>query len=635
MAKKRKLKNYVIGALILLVLVVIFFFQTKQQIFEFGFEPYGESVNQITDLILISKTVASAGIAQSTLQYDSKYWDITQNAVSPCDLKDYGCSAIETQLFSGSDLELISATPQGGGADRANPITTTIYESKEDFSERDFKTNIISRPAGASGTTYTSYGHTSVQISLVGSSGEVNVINHLFSAVSNPADLNVVISPSVISNKINIYENGIKTKQITYSGNYKIKVEMQTGCGSLAQGKGACGTTIRIQPSYKQQFGCTTKPSEQTYVIFFNEGSIVSMDKLDRFTKFCLSESPLKIYSNTGGTTNTEILEGLVANEKYTVPLGQIWSIEYIGEKGIFATECEANQLYNLNEGECLARAVVNLQCAEGSTFDFDKGYCIMETEPILYTLSTIETHKSLEQGGQFRFTHIKSDKQEVTPNSIQIGESTFNSNGVSYDGFESGIAYPQDKSNWKTSFTFNGLHEGDLGDKFNLNEFYNVEITRIEGYRSKTMNVDDYTAEYTFEIKPDFLTTSYSDKIIIVTNNFESFDGGITITKTDNLGNTIVEKIEKKLIVGENKFNIDTTNLIKIKVRPFIKISTPEYSYSFDAVKAMTVDLTIDDIDDIIDDGTKLWNPMIILFIIAGVLFVVVAILVIRRIIR
>ncbi|MBU0959136.1 MAG: hypothetical protein KKB31_04280, partial [Nanoarchaeota archaeon] len=492
--KKRVKKTFIFTLFLLGIvsLILIFFFQTKQQIFEFGFEPYGESVNQITDLALLSKVVAGNELS-STLKFTSKYWDITQIDEAKCLTSScYGTRTQDYQLFSGSDLNFISATSSGSGS------TSTILTSTEYFDERDFKTTFVSRPGGSSGTVWVSIAETSLTIFLVGDSGEVNVISHPFETVKYPSDLNILIKPSVITDKVFVYENGIKTKEINYAGKYKIKIVLTPLCGKSGQTSFDCGSTVTMKnPSYKSSFGCTTKPSEQTYIIFFKEGSIVSMDKLDRFTKFCLEESPLKIYSNTGGTTNTEILEGLVANEKYTVPLGQIWSVEYIGEKGIFATECEANQLYNLNEGECLARTVVNLQCAEGSTFDFDKGYCIMETEPILYTLSTIETHKSLEQGGQFRFTHIKSDKIEVTPNSIQIGESTFNSNGVSYNGFESGIAYPKDKSNWKVSFTFNGLYEGNLGDKFNLNEFYNVEITRIEGYRSKTMNVDDYTAEY------------------------------------------------------------------------------------------------------------------------------------------
>ena len=617
---KTKVPLIIIGVLFLLGLIgTIIYLGLFQQsvLFEFGFEPYGESVNQITDLqkdrFRIStltecppfniwcdvrtygakvvewdateKTLAQ--IEQETIslygthvgrgvQYHlyaedtispSKYWDITRHSYCQTFLSGQTCA---TSDFSGNDFNL-KAFYTGGSSNIYGPANANvIFETTEDFSERDFKTNIVS------------YG-SRLNIYLNGDT-ETLLYSHDFPNVNS--DANFVINPSVISDKINFYWNGQKIKSITKSGEYTIKIEVNLNPGYYL--------TLK-NPSYKQQFGCTKEPGEQYYVTIFNEGDRVNINKLEKFKKFCLAESPLKIYSNIGSTTDIEVLGGLVNNEEYIVPSGQIWSIEYIGDLSIFKTECEAGKVYNTNDDVCMARTVLTFQCPEGSEFDFEKGYCTIETKPIIYEFSSIKTHQNLETGGHFRFTHIKQDEEVITPNSIIIGEDTFDSKGVNYIGQESSVVtYPKDLSNWEISFSFDGKdYTGKLNDEFTLNDFLKVKITDMHGFRDDdTMTVEDFKAEYTFDFFPDFLLISYENNIITIANNYQSFDGGIVLTKTNNIGTTTIETIEKELKKGNTEFLIDTTNILEIKIRPFVIVQTPVYEYRFDSKDAMTKDI-------------------------------------------
>lgn len=589
--------------LIGLICIIIYFKPWQQSFlqFEFGFEPYGESTNQITNLNFIGKQ-NEISVYDFTLVYDSKYWEIYQRDV-PVRYYLQHAPSRDRQLFSGNDLSFNSATPQalGTAANTATSPTYTTLISKEDFSEKDFKTTFISFGGTLANQVglYNRFGINSLTISLVGNSGEVNALSHTFPRVgigvtgsgpeTNIPRMNVVINPSVVNDKVNVYVNGIKTKEIHYSGKYKIKIMTTSTCGTI------CDVFVTMEsPSYKQQFGCTKEPGEQYYVTIFNEGDIVNINKLTRFKKFCLQESPLKIYSNIGSTTNTEVLGKLVENEEYVVPDGQIWSIEYIGDLGTFRTECETSQIYNTNEDICLARTVVTLICPKGTNFDFEKGYCTIETEPIIYNPSSIETHQTLEIGNQFRFTHILQE-ETITPNSINIGENNFVSNGIIYVGQElRNVHYPEDVSNWFVKFSFNGqTFEGKLNDKFNLNNFLKVKITDLGGFRDDdTMTVEDFKVEYTFDFLPDFLTTTYEENKITILNDYQSFDGGIILTKTNNIGTTIIETIEKRLKVGNTIFEVDTTNILELKIRPFVIIQTPIYEYRFDSKDALIVDL-------------------------------------------
>ena len=589
MPKAKTLIITIVSILFILMLIsaIIFFGFTRQSAvqFVFGFSPFGESPNQITNLAF--KT--DDGI---TLFYTSKFWDIEQR-----DLRAFGShpQARQTsQTFKGSDLNFISSPAEGWTSIDGTRIvgdTRTTLISTEDFSERDFQVTFTSQPDGGGQGLVAG---TNIILKIEGDSGERILVNHNFENVVNPSDLNVVIHPSVVSNKISVFVNGKQTTQIDYVGLYKIKIEMVTKCGSFDPGTATCRTTITMkEPSFKQQFGCTKETGEQFYVSFFNEGDNVNLNKLSNFKKFCLVESPLKIFSNIGSTTNTEVLEGLVNEEEFNVPEGQIWSIEYIGDLTSFVTECEEGQVLSNTDGICLARTVVTLQCPEGTDFNSDKGYCVIETEPILYQTSEIATHQKLEETGKFRFTHIVSDSQSTTSSSFSIGQTSFFSGGISYVGSLVGnINYPTDMANWFTSFsTDKGVFEGKEGNIIQIDDFTQVEITDMEAFRSsQTSLVEDFKVEYTFNIDTRFIEVSYSKDEIKINNNYQSFDGGIVLTTTNNLGTTNVETIEKELVLGETIFSIDSTNLIEAKVRPFLKIESPKFTYKIDAENALTI---------------------------------------------
>ena len=584
---KKKTKQILGTISIILGLFLIVFFLTGGNLkflsigtFEFGFLPYAESQNMITDLEQIdsSEKVYNFDPIRSVTTgfFNSKYWEI-ESPISSSFPKGGGS---KYATHSGNDFELKTTGQHGGFVN---------YVSTEYFDERDFKADLICNAGGESGSIWVSIGGCGGSISLVGDSGEKVIGNIIGLEGVKSSEANFVVKPSVVSDNVDFYWNGKKINSINYSGKYKIKINAVVNHGNIGQNKNEETTLIIKNPSYKQQFGCTIEPNEQYYVSILNEGDIVNIDKLDRFTKFCLDESPLKIWTNIGSTTETSILEDLVNDEQFTVPLGQVWSIEYIGEKSTFVTECEADETYNLNEDQCMSRTVISLTCPEDSFFDFERGICIIETLPLPYDLSDILTHQTLQNGRQFRFTHIFEEIS--TPSSFNIGQDIFNSFGLEYSGIETGIAYPEDKVNWRASFGFNGQFEG-LEEEFKLNDWLSVEITDIEGYKSSKGKLR-YKVEYTFSVNPDFLTTTYEDGKVIVFNDLGTFDGGITVTKTDNLGTTTINQMEKTL--GEETiFEIDTENLLELKVRPFIKINT-DFEYAFDGTNAITVDFETD----------------------------------------
>ena len=618
-----------IGILLLVGFLVwlIFFSGIIQSVFQFEYDflPYGESTNQITNLVLTGISYWNDDTKISETRWDSKYWEITEHTAQSC----YLCGAMGNKDggFSGSDLSFNSGKPQ---YDRNSgmPVTTTLI-SKEDFSERDFKTNFI----GHSGTPQRP-GEMSLTINLIGTSS-VNVINYPFPPGGGITEYNVVIHPRVVDNIVEIFANGQKIKEVTMD-NYKIQISTRSQCGYSGHGtEFDCEIyTTMNKPSYKSQFGCTKEAGEQYYVSIFNEGNSVNLNKLDNFKKFCLSEFPIIIHTNTGATTETSILDNIINGEQFVVPNGQIWTIEYIGEMTTFGTTCEANEVYNNKEDICMARTVLSVTCPSGSTFNSEKGYCIVETKPIEFILSTIETHKDLENNNMFRFTQLKEDKKITSQSSFSIGDNTFSSGGLSYIGSLQNVNYPEDKNNWEVNFNFNEKSYKGIEDSFKLDEFISVEITRILGhFDDDTMSVEDYQIDYTFKIDTSFLETTYSNKIITVENTYQDFNGGITLTTTNNLGTTIVEDIEKQLPFGKTTFNIDTENILDIKVRPFIKISTPNYDYYFDSLTALTVETPNDNGGN--GDGieTSLTKFLILVAIGILVIFIIfIIILVIRK---
>lgn len=598
--------------------------------FEFGFLPYGESTNQITDLKLIGKTNhrTENTIPMFDLEFTSKYWGIIQRDQPERFFdKIFNFPLRETAVFGGSDLEFVLANPRGGGSERPNPFTFVILTSTEDFSEKDFKVKFISKPDGESGSTHKFFGESLVEIRLTGDSGEVLATHHRFERVNNPSDSNIIISPSVIDSKVRIFVDGEKIKEIDYSGKYKIEVTMGVACGSRGQTRPSCGSRLTMsQPSFKQQFGCTKEPGEQFYVSIFNEGSRVNLKKLDNFKKFCLDEAPLKIYTNVGSTTEVSPLGDLVNGEEFLVPEGQIWSIEYIGDLTSFVTECEEDELFNINEDICLARTVVTLNCQQDFEFDFDRGICVVETLPTIYNLPGIETHQELQEGSQFRFTHIFQGSEQKTPTSFSIFQDSFFSNGVVYGGIQPGtLTFPgDDESKWFVSFSFAGqFYQGTINNEFELNDILSIKIADFAGFRDDdTMTVEDFKVEYTFSIDVNFLDLTYEDNKITVSNTFQSTEGGIVVTKTDNIGTTTIEKIDKTLILGNAVFDINTDNLVELKVRPFIKLDTPQFNYEFDATNAITVN-EFDSGDTIITPPKKPFDFTILGIILIGGLIV------------
>lgn len=615
--KKKTGRNILIGIGVISLILLVFFFAIPNIQFQFGNLPYGESVNSITDLNLVSK--------DTTLLYSSKYWDIEQ-----IDTKIGIFSQRQERTFSGSDLEFKSATPQGDGARRDNPQTKTIITSTEYFNEKDFMAQFV----GFSGSLNNvpsgdvSFGSIFIDIDLIGDSGEVNVLHHLFVQVKNPPALNIVIHPSVIDNTIEIFVNGQKTKEIFYEGKYKVRNSMTSSCGSTRIGHGLCDVFITMKnPSYKQDFGCTKEPGEQFYSSIFREGDRVNINKLEQFKKFCLEETPLTVYSNIGLTTETSPLAKLVNDEEFVVPEGQIWRIDFIGDLTTFKTQCEANKIYSNDDDTCLARAVLTTKIE-------NEIIGIIETKPAIYQPSKISTHETLENNGKFRFTHIRSDSEDITPNSIIIGDSVFSSQEFFYDGIKkTSFTYPEDKFNWEAVFNFNNKEFRGIETKFNLDEQLSVELTDLQGfYDYDTQTVEDFKIEYTFEINTDFISIDYSNQEIVVTNNYKDFDGGIVLTTTDNTGTTNVEKIEKSLKKGDTKFDLDTKNLLEAKIRPFILVKTPNFDYNLETKDALTIDLDSEGLVKEIESKQKDFPILLIFFLVIAAILIILSVIFLRR---
>jgi len=140
--------------------------------------------------------------------------------------------------------------------------------------------------------------------------------------------------------------------------------------------------------------------------------------------------------------------------------------------------------------------------------------------------------------------------------------------------------------------FNFAGKnYEGKTSEIFKLNDYLDVKISEIDAYQ-RDGRMNRFIINYIFSIDSSFLTTTFENGEFIVNNNYQTFDGGLIITTTDNVGTTNIEVIEKTLILGETNFEIDTTNILSIKARPFINIETPEYTYTLDSKKAYSSEI-------------------------------------------
>lgn len=562
----------ILGISLIALFIILFGIEQTALIFDDGFEPYGESNSIITGYNEVSPT-----------EIDTKYWDISINPDS---------NNPQPTTISGNDFELTSTINKNsiGGYCGTDTIT---YITTNTFGERDFKTSISGSQGSYLGDTY-------YEIYL--GTLKVHSASHRVSSFQD----NIVVSPSPISNDVEVSVNG-QEQVYQVSEDYKIKILIRASTGAYS---GQCydNKITILKPSYKSQYGCDIQPNEQYYLQVFNEGDVVSLAKLDRFDKFCLAESPLKIYTNTGSTTDELALVSLVDGESFEVPEGQIWTIEYIGEKSTAITECEQDEVYKSDEGVCLSRTVVSLTCSDGSTFDSERGICVTETEPIEYEFTDIDTHESLSQDGKFRFTVVREDGDFTTPTSFTLFGETFNS--LSYG-------------------------EINIGEESEFNDKISYKVTRFEDH-----GVEDYLVEYTFSINTDFITLDYRSGDIILNNDWKIVNGGATITQTNNLEETKVYNVDKNFIVGENVIKVqDPSNLEKLKVRPYIIISTPDYDYSIPTENALSItEGEVDqgelepsvprDTDE--DEGV---SPLLIIFIIGGVLlFIEIITFIIRR---
>ena len=346
--KKNKLRNYLVGSLIIIGLAFVLYFgvlQTQIGEFELGYHPYGESINQITGLE--DFVISPWGTYNHIYRTNSTYW----NYEIYCD------GATTKPVLDGSDFELNLKT---GGSGESHYIMT----STENFNGKEFKANFDLKYILGCGIPHPdSY----LSISLFNPSETLTIFPKAKTTTNNNNRI-IQISTSPITNKVFLFIDNEKIREYVLSenlkNNYKIRFDIYLQHGwtrvyGSCKSAGSPSLTI-TNPSYKSEFGCEKLPNEQYYVKVFNEYDVITMDDLNRFTKFCLAESPAKIYSVQGVGTDITILGGLVNKESYEVPQGQIWTIEYIGEIGFPQTACEGEEVWNFEEGECMARTIID-----------------------------------------------------------------------------------------------------------------------------------------------------------------------------------------------------------------------------------------------------------------------------------
>lgn len=588
MANKSKIAIPLLAFLALAVLISLS--PNLLTIFQFGYNPYGESPNGITDLLRDYESSPDYCGESATCHFlsSSKYWNIEEKLPAyPAE----DCEPRSSSTFSGNDFNIISGTPRLCGAGTQPAIDT--FESTESFSNRDFKVTFdANQPGNSGGCGFITANQ--VKVSLVGDSGEINAFDYDFPTVNNPPEVNLDIRTSPISEAVDVFVNGQQTSSYNYMGDFKIKIETAAWCGgsSASCSNPICSTSnVRIiEPQFKEQFGCTTDPNEQFYYKVFPEGQNLELSDLDNFDKFCLEEAPLQIFTNAGSTTDVQALVDLTNDENFDIPQGQIWVVEYVGEITNPVTECEADEAYNPDTGECLARALISFECPEG--YEFDNGICIVATEPSPFEGTDLATHQALEQNGMFRFTHFFDENaQEPSPSSFNLLGSTFSSGGIVFDGLVDGnVEFPEQQNSWFAEFNYGGeSYSLNEGQEAQLNDFLSVEVSKIEGLVDEN-GVSRFKAEYTFTLDTSFLDVSYDVGNLFVTNNYKQLDGGLTITTQDNVGTTNVENFDETLSLGDTIFPVDITNLIEIRARPYIYISTPDYDYAIDAQNAIVV---------------------------------------------
>ena len=591
--KKGLIAGIVLIVIALLILNHYFQFLPFALTFEYGWNPYGESSIQITDLqkdinsTIVGRYCNSRGECFQATVSDSisKYWDIKR--ISQTDKKYLAGHGLSD--FSGNDFNLITTGGSQLRPDACDMIAGYIQlVTAHNFSDKHFKAEI----RGMNGRP--------LNIFLSTPTEDISIYDYQFGL--SPSEFIIQISPSPLTNDVKIFINGEFYKTVTFSEEYKIKFIFYPDMARLSSGQTKCGTSYEgriVNPSFKQEFGCEKSPGEQYYLNIFNEGENVNLAKLDNFQKFCLDEMPMMVYSNVGSTTDAQTLVDLVNEMPFVVPQGQIWAVPYIGKMGTFETGCEASGIYNRETRDCMARTILTIQCPEG-TLNPQTLECVIETIPAVYYFSDVKTHQDLQTGGMFRFTDILENYERKTPNSFNLFENQFSSNNIIYSEIlpeimSKSIYYKEEnKDKWVVSFSYKGLpYNVHINDEVKLDDYLSVKVTNLVAYlNKKTKSIENFRIEYTFSLNPEFIDINYSKSNIIITNNYQPTDGGVVITKKDIVGKTTVESFEKYLSIGDTAFTADIKNLEELKVRSYIKIITPDYEYKIEATKAITIDL-------------------------------------------
>ena len=602
---------------IILLAGIIFYFAILQTQFAGppGFKSYGESGSAITGLNLISETIttwAGSGIGwggssppspgesvqysslRGTSQlhtqsggynervYSSAFWDIISVKWSP---EQTGLTPI------GDDFDLTLTTTPG--------ISGTLFYhdllTKQTFGKgKVFRTEFIIE--GSQGTNIIINFFPPTQDIL---SPKIALSSITLNSLSTQSHL-IEIRSSPVTDTVKVYLDGQLINTLQISGDFKL---------------GFSSTGLHLRNSaYKDVFNCQVDPDEQYYYAIFKrpDTSTVSKAQLENFHKWC-PDFPVEIYTNAGAIPDETIapaLEGTLDNppQTFTLPIGQIWGVQYIGEKKLLTTPCELNELL-VNGDTCTAKTVLEIDlicqsggnCAGGETpqgnvSQNDSDGLIITTEATTYVLSSLNTHQFLQNNSKIRFTHYKDDFTS-SPSSFNLFGETFVSN-IPITSTSNSFSY--------------GTNVGDLaiGNIQTLDNINKVALTRIELQDPISVGVGNtpaFLSEWTFDIDTSFLVLSYDEqtKEIIITNNYYPVDGYFSLIKENNQGQQTSQDIQTSFPLGETRISIgNTTGLVSIAGRPYFNIITPDYNYVVSGSSAITIsdleeEMVIVDIQD------------------------------------
>jgi len=589
-----------VGIILALGLLAFFVFGLSQTTFQSGFEPYGESNNEITGLEKDVKEFDKRLFGDFYFDYfettslsTSKYWKINRSLRTFNEQTSGGVgenpnhNAVSVLSdFSGNDFRISWSGRTSGRPDYFT--TESTFESMvttENFHKRDFAVDIsgdqVIEPKASDKTVFSGY-----RISTTADSGPT------FTKREHRQGTDVLkVLQSPATNEVRITQNGQEVASGNVQGKYKIKISPKIGCVALERsGDSACATPTIKKPRFKQQFGCTTEPDEQVYVETFSSGENVALDDLNNFQKFCLEELPTQVISNTGATTDTSVQTQLVDGNEFTVPTGQIWAIQYIGDKSTLQTQCENNEVYS--GGECFARTAIQYSCPE-SSFDTETLSCSIVTNATKYNPTDIKTHQTLEQDGNARIDHIENDARQtdISEEFSVIGNNVV-SEDVVYTGQSSEATASEQPSLFEAKFSVNG-EEYSLteSESIDIDDKVSLEISKIKADFDNGEMLS-FKISYGFEFDRDLAELSASNNSIILTNNYNEFEGGYTLIKQDNLGETTVEDVTRTFSQGENKLNVDTENLEEVRARPYFEVNSEEYSYKMDLAQGIVADV-------------------------------------------